>query len=309
MGKRTARYRSTGRITLLLLLSSLVLGVCTTGGTTPAVSPTPTPISHPTGPQDLVLRIETSGGLIPRLLNEFPELSVYGDGTIVTLGPQVMIYPPPVLPNLVQSRTSEEGLQILLQEAAAAGLLAGDADYPLPGVYDAPTTFFTVNAGGRTSRVSVYALGIEEADDPRLAPEQREARRKLAEFARKARDFLTWLPPETIREQEAPYPITRLQLVIFPADAPEVPQPAEEQFRNTRPWPLATPLADLGAAAPWAGASARCAVIAEPSELSELLRALRTASLFTHWQSDSERFWLVVRPLLPDEAGCAPRSW
>ncbi|MCX2726608.1 hypothetical protein OO015_03760 [Thermomicrobium sp. 4228-Ro] len=272
---------------------------------------TATPIPHPTGPHDLVLRIETSGGLIPpfRLLNELPQFSVYGDGTIVTLGPQIMIYPPPVLPNLLQSRISEEGLQILLQEAAAAGLLAGDADFPLEGVADAPTTFFTVNAGSRKTRVTVYALGIEEPDDPRLSPELREARRKLAEFATKAQDFLSWLPPETILERETPYPITRLQLILFPVDAPEAPPPAEEQLVTTRPWPLATPLASLGAPAPWAGTNARCAVIADRNELPVVLDALRTANLLTQWESDGERFSLVVRPLLPDETGCTPKRW
>ncbi|MCS7246521.1 MAG: hypothetical protein NZ696_02840 [Thermomicrobium sp.] len=289
---------------LLILLNALACQPAT-----PPPTMEPTPIPHPSGPNDLVLRIETTGGLIPPsvLPTELPELSVYGDGTVIQLGPQITLYPPPALPNLLVSRITEDGLQRLLREAAAAGLLAGDADYPLQGVYDAPTTFFTVNAGGRVSRVSVYALGIEHPDDPRLSPEHRLARRRLAEFAQKATDLLSWLPPETIRERENPFVITRLQVVVLPAESPEAPQPEPDVQVAVRPWPLPTPLAEFGAAAPWVGPTARCAVVSSRKELPPLLDALRTASTLTRWRSDGTHYVLLVRPLLPDEEGCRPR--
>ncbi len=275
-----------------------------------AVMPTPTPIPYPTDPEALVLRIETSGGLLPpfALLTALPEFSLYGDGTIVTLGPQILIYPPPALPNLLQSRIDARGIQLILKEAAAAGLLAGDADFPLEGVADAPTTFFTVNAGGRISRVSVYALGLEDPSDPRLTPEQRAARERLAAFAQRARDVLSWLPPETILEREQPFAITRLQVIVWPANA--LPAPEENTIPSSlRPWPLPTPLAELGEPAPWAGPTARCSVISSQQELTRLLAELSTASSTTRWESGGEPYSLAVRPLLPDETGCEPRSW
>ncbi|MDW8059747.1 MAG: hypothetical protein RMK01_06690 [Thermomicrobium sp.] len=312
-GRERARARKRLRSTVPFVLGAFLLGACASLGTAPTPQPTPqpspTPIPHPTGANELVLRIETSGGLIPpfRLVNELPEFSLYGDGTVVTLGPQILIYPPPALPNVLRSRLSEEGIQALLREAAAAGLLAGDADYPMEGIADAPTTFFTVNAGGRISRVSVYALGLEDPDDPRLSPEQRVARQRLAEFARKARDFLAWLPPETILERETPYVVTRLQLVAFPAEAAE--PPPSDVLVSTLDWPLPTPLRDFGDPAPWIGPTARCAVVSSRKELPRLLDELRRANALTRWRSDSELYTLLVRPLLPDEPGCVPKQW
>ena len=292
-----------------LVLASLIGLACAAG---PAgTPPTPTPIAHPSEPDALVLRIETSGGLLPPfvLVTELPELSVYGDGTVITLGPQILIYPPPALPNLLQSRITEDGLQLLLREAAAAGLLDGDADYPLPGVYDAPTTFFTVNAGGKRTRVSVYALGLEDPSDPRLTAEQREARQKLAAFAAKARDLASWLPEDTIIERDRPSVITRLQVVVIPADAPQAPQPDEDIPVSRRPWPLPTPLSQIGEPAPWVGPTARCAIIESRKELPRLLEELATANAWTRWEGGQQEFVLLVRPLLPDEAGCQPRRW
>jgi hypothetical protein len=290
-----------------LVLVNLIGLAC---AVSPAGTP-PTPIAHPSEHDALVLRIETSGGLLPPfvLVTELPELSVYGDGTVIVLGPQILIYPPPALPNLLQSRITEDGLQLLLREAAAAGLLDGDADYPLPGVYDAPTTFFTVHAGGKRTRVSVYALGLEDPSDPRLTAEQREARQKLAAFAAKARDLTSWLPADAIIERDMPYVITRLQVVVVPADAPQAPQSPENIPVSSRPWSLPTPLSQIGEPAPWVGPTARCAVIASRKELPRLLEELATANTLTRWESGQQEFVLLVRPLLPDETGCQPRRW
>ena len=54
-------------------------------------------IQHPTGTDQLVLRVETGGGYTaPEFqLRLIPEFSLYGDGTIITPGPQIEIYPPP----------------------------------------------------------------------------------------------------------------------------------------------------------------------------------------------------------------------
>lgn len=291
---------------ILAALALLVVAACLPGA--PPLTPEPTPIPHPTGSDELVLRIETSGGFIPpfRLPTEFPQFSVYGDGTVITLGPQITIYPPPALLNVLQGRITEQGLQLLLREAAAAGLLAGDAEFPLEGVYDAPTTFFTVNAGGRLSRVSVYALGLEDPSDPRLTPEQRAARQRLAEFARKALDLYAWLPPETVVERDIPFNITRLQVVVLPADAPEAPHPDDEQLVTTRSWPLPTPLSAFGEPAPWFGTTARCGVVSSANELPRLLEQLQTANQLTRWTSQEQTYVAFFRPLLPDERGCQP---
>lgn len=238
------------------------------------------------------------------MLPKLPEFSLYGDGTIITIGPQILIYPPPALPNLLQSRITEEGVQRILQEATQAGLLAGDAHYPLAGTLGSPTTVFTVNAGGRTSRVSVSALGLDDPSDPQLSPEERAARQPLGDFRAKVLDFLHWLPPEAIVEQEQPYVITRLQLVTLPAEVDPRVHPDEPQLVVPRPCPLPTPLSQVGDPAPWLHTAARCTVVESRTELPHLLEALQTATTLTPWESEGKLSTLLVRPLLPDEEGC-----
>ena len=51
-------------------------------------------------PDDLVLRIDVSGGfLAPGVaLTHLPMFSLYGDGRVIREGPQIEIYPQPALP-------------------------------------------------------------------------------------------------------------------------------------------------------------------------------------------------------------------
>src|SRR5881396_3098246 len=117
------------RHSVALLAAALLVIGCQAGGTP---GPTEVPgIVHPTGAADLVLRIETGGGFVAPgfALAQIPGLSVYGDGRVVAPGPQVELYPGPALPSIVTFRISEEGLQKLLENGRAAGLLGADAHY------------------------------------------------------------------------------------------------------------------------------------------------------------------------------------
>lgn len=261
-------------------------------------------IPHPTGPDELVLRIDRTGGLLPpfHIATELPLFVLYGDGRVITQGPQIMIYPPPALPNLIETRLTEEGVQAILQEAQAAGLLEGDRRYELTTIADAPTTIFTVNAGGRTSVVSVYALSEAEVDDPNVSPAEREARRRLREFLDKALSFSSWLPTTAIATPETPYAIERLQLVVVPADQ-ATDEPADVQ-PGELDWPLASPLVEFGQPFEFAGTSARCGVV-ERAELAAVLDAMSQANTLTRWRSDDALYAVFPRPLLPGEAGCA----
>lgn len=48
-------------------------------------------IEHATGASDLVLRIETGGGFVPVEVNltQLPDVSIYGDGTVIVTGPMI----------------------------------------------------------------------------------------------------------------------------------------------------------------------------------------------------------------------------
>jgi len=137
----------------------------------------PPSISHPTGATDVILRMETGGGVVPLefFSTQIPQFSLYGDGTVV-FKPQ-----PPMAasassgrqpdPPFLTAKLTEQEIQELLDVALNAGHLAvAKESYSLAGVADGPTTLFTVNAGGYDKTVNVYALGIsspygDEADD------------------------------------------------------------------------------------------------------------------------------------------------
>lgn len=145
-----------------------------------AAEPTPTeePIAYPQGADDVVVRIENTGGFVPQefLVTHMPVFSLYGDGRAITEGPQIMIYPGPALPNLQMGTLTDEGIQLILEAAAEADLLDGDKHYMVDGVADAGTTVFTVTANGVTHTVSAYALNI--TDLPGIPAEDVEARQK-----------------------------------------------------------------------------------------------------------------------------------
>ncbi len=109
-------------------------------GTTGATGATgATGIAHPTGADEVVLRVAYEGGFVPYeyTLSSVPSWSLFGDGTLIVQGPQIEIYPGPALPNLVAIPISEEGVQAILEAARDAGLMDGDATYGNDCIADA----------------------------------------------------------------------------------------------------------------------------------------------------------------------------
>jgi hypothetical protein len=274
-------------------------------------TPSPTgAIEHPTGANDLVLRVEVTGGFVPPqvTLSELPQFSLYGDGRAITTGPTIEIYPAPALPNLRQIRLTEAGIQEVLAAAKEAGLLDGDKTYFNNIVADAPTTVFTVVAGGKTTIVSAYALGI--GDDPNWTAEERAALAKLQEFAASVLDVKTWIDPANFASEEA-YPIERLQIVAQPIDLSQATPDSNDPTQNQPPleWPLSTPLTEATPTTDLFGSAQnfRCGVIAG-EDAATLVAAAQQANALTPWVSEGTSYLVSFRPLLPDETGCPPRN-
>ncbi len=141
----------------------------------------PVTYDHPTGADDVVFEYAELGGFLPReyAFQATPSILVSGDGRVFTPGPQVAIYPGPLLPNIQVRTLTEAGVQQLLAAADRAGLFA-DVDYEFDGsvaVADAPTATVTINVGGATWVHEAYALGIL-GEDGAMPP----ARQALADF-------------------------------------------------------------------------------------------------------------------------------
>jgi hypothetical protein len=277
---------------------------------TPTSPPSPTPapdrIDHPTGKDELIIRISYEGGFVPPsyLLTRMPVFLLDGRGCAITQGPMIEIYPQPALPNLLETCLTEEGVQMILQAAKDAGLLGDDAHYPMDLIADATTAVFVVNADGRTIRVSAYAL--LESDDELLSGDDKEqqaaARAKLREFMAAVTDLRSWLPDSVFVSEEQPYEISRMQLVFIPSESASAPYVPDEFTQQEIEWPLASNLAGFGE--PFLTAEQRCGVVAG-EDLAQVLAQLQDANQLTLWTSGDESFYLFLRPLLPGEEGCA----
>jgi hypothetical protein len=260
----------------------------------PGSPPSDGGIAHPTGPNDLVVRWEYRGGFVSpeSLLGRIPSFSLYGDGRIITEGPQIDIYPGPALPNLIVQAVNEDGIQAILSAARDAGLLNGDASYPYPCVADAPDTTFTVVADGRTSIVSATALG---GGDGACEGGDVRSRAELFAFWTKLGNLAGWLPNGSIG-QEQQYRPDAIRIYVRPYVA-EDPSLTQSPIR----WP-GSPLSLVGGQVDPLP-EVRCGVVTG-AEASDVLRAAESANRLTPWVSGGRDFGVVFRPLLPDESGC-----
>lgn len=253
-----------------------------------------TQIDHPRGADELLVRIELRGGFVPEryLYTSVPFFSLFGDGRVITVGPQMEIYPGPALPPLLVTRITEKGIQAPLNEARDAGLMDGDKRYDNPRVADAGTTVFTVVAEGRRNVVEAYALDLDDQDGPR---------QKLVRFQERIGNLRELIGAAEIIEEEAGYRVERVQVVTMPAGPPESSDIEPQRL----PWPLTAPLSTFGNPLRlMSSLQARCAENKDPS----LLDALRNATEITIWQSEGKDYTIWARPLLGDETACAPAS-
>lgn len=256
-------------------------------------------IQHPTGPGQLVLRIDVGGGFVmpETTLTQIPPFSLYGDGLAVSPGPQIAIYPGPALPAVVQERLSADAVQAILVAARDAGLFQDRdlTDLGSTGIADAGTTTFTVAAEGRVFTTRVYALAELGARPDGMSPDEFQARQDLIAFQAKVTG-LGWLPAGSVSDQR-PYQAAGLRLLTSEY------RPQDGLQESPLAWPLTPGLGEFGQPFPGAIAGLRCGVVAG-SDLGTLLPLVERANQLTPWSSQGARFGLLARPLLPDESGC-----
>jgi hypothetical protein len=279
-----------------LLAVTLLAGACgrlnDTGGTGPGDGGA---IAHPTGSDQLVLRMDVGGGFVAPSysLRQIPSFSFYGDGRLVTQGPQIEIYPGPALPNLLVQPISEAGVQAILNTAKTAGLFGPDHHYDTMGVADAPTTTFTLNADGATHVISAYALAEGQGN----AGPDKTALDALAAFAAKLGDLTSWLPKGSVGEQTSFEPSG---LRVYVQDYSQAGGGAMHEA--TVDWPLAQPLASFGQ--PVQNFQGTTCGAVTGSDFSTLYPLAQKANEITPWRSADTRYLLLFRPLLPGETDC-----
>lgn len=236
---------------------------------------------------DLVIRTETYGGFVApdMVLGRFPQISVYGDGRVISQGPVPAIYPGPALPNIQVSTITPEFIQHLVQEGLAAGVRNG-TDLGQPGVADAPTTRVTVVTAGGKQVVTINALTEAPSNDRRLSTSQRDTRAKIAAYVK----TLSGLPKNTTDYQPT-------AVAVFAAPWTK---PASGPVPPAKAWPgPALPGADVDSAT-----KAGCVVVTG-AQTPKVLPAAKSANTLTPWTTGASKWRIVFRPLLPDENGCA----
>jgi hypothetical protein len=262
----------------LLAAAALALAGCGESSSGRSVS------SGPTTPGDeVVVRAVSGGGFAAesRPPARLPQLSVLGDGRVITEGPTTLQYPGPALPNLQEHRVTGDGLRRIVDEARAAGLLEDEPpDYGDPGVTDQATTTVTVRAGGITRQVDVYALGFKGRVSG-VTPEQSENRRRLEQFIGLAADPGA-LADVVVRGSQRRYEPAAFAVLVRPSDSTD---------EDARTWPLG----DL--------AGIDCGVYTG-SDLATVLDLARVAREGDRWTSGNATYQIAFRPLLPDERAC-----
>lgn len=279
-------------LALGLTVVALVVAACgkqtvtTTGGRQ---------LSYATAPNALLLRVEYSGGFVPveTIFTSLPLVSVYGDGTVITQGPQIAIYPGPALPNLQVRKLDQDGIEALLRAAADAGLTGPALDYGQPPIADAPDTVVTINVNDQTYRHSANALGDFGGGDLGLTPAQTKARAELAAFVSSVTDLATLVGSEHITAEE-PYDISAWRLQANRVDTLPTGEPAP----TVKPWPVAgLTLAGIGPCTAVTG-----------DQAAAVTGVMEQANQLTYFTEGGVTYHVLARPLLPDETGCASAS-
>lgn len=238
---------------------------------------------------DLVLRVESFGGFVPAEQNvgRIPEISIYGDGRLISLGPTTLMYPGPALPAIQVQMITPEEVRELVRRGQQAGVRNG-TDFGSPNIADAPQT--RVTAGDQS--VSVMALSEAPANDTRLTPAQRDARTKLSAFVKQLKS----LPSASgVAKPVAYRPVTLAALT-----RKYVPPQASEPAVTETAWPGPALPGDMLNANIGIGC-----VEVTGTDLDKVLTAARDAKANTPWTSGGAKYAITFRPLLPEEKGCA----
>ena len=271
-----------------LWIVAALVGLAACGKTT--VTAGGTPLTYSNSPTSLVLQVDVSGGFVPveTVFTSLPMMSIYGDGSVITSGPQTMIYPGAVVPNLLVRKLDAQGMQTVLTAAHDAGLLAPPIDYGQPPIADAPNTSVTINVNDTSYTQGANALGMEETSG--LTAPQVEARTTLSTFVASMTDLETLVGADHIGPEQ-PYVVNGWRLRATVADQLPTGDPAP----TVVPWPITSlPLASIG----------DCTAVTEPATVAQVTDTMTKANQLTFFTDAGVTYQVPVRPLLPDETGC-----
>ncbi|MFN8021435.1 MAG: hypothetical protein U0Q03_07905 [Acidimicrobiales bacterium] len=272
-------------------------------GTTPDTSGTTTPgstpgtgadgsIEHGTDATAAIIRLSYEGGFVApdTLFVNVPAVVVAGDGRVYSPAPVTAIYPGPLVQPYTVRTISEAGIQMLLADASAQGLLGAAPDYSAEMmIADAPDTVVRIAAGGGTYEHRAYALGmgIDSAGNP--ADESTEPRRKLWAFVQQLTDLPATVGAAALGAESLFTPAAYRLRATAVDEASLGGLDVEPTFVD---WPSSTGVS--------LAASAECA-----SATAEQIGTLfADATQTTYFREGGTTYQLAVAVVLPGDAGC-----
>ena len=236
-------------------------------------------------PASVLLIVKDEGGFVPIefIVGQGPRLVLLRDGTLIVSGPQIEIFPQPLLPNYQSIKLGEEDMLFVLEELDALGFAEIESEVNNEAanmVADASTTVTTFYNQDGQHTFSVYALGIgSQVSDGRVPV--------LA-------NLVEHLSQIGFSQAGTPYEWQGLEVL---AGVPQAP--AEPDFANVQPWPLDVgfdAMADIGFG--W-----RCTPY-EGEEAQALLGLFAGANQVTTWDDGGTEYSIKVRPLFPQQEPC-----
>lgn len=291
----TIMRASRAAVALLVVLGVAACAAPGTAAPPPADGDPTSSADLPADPAALVLRVDHTGGFTTpeRQAARLPFISAYADGRVILQGPVAAVYPGFAWPNIQVLDVGRDGVRALAERALAAGV-AEPGDLGTPPLADVPSTRFTLTTAEGTHVREVYGL-TETAGmaDSGLTEEQLAARQELQDLFAEVTDLALASAPEEVPSSWTPAAVAA---IVRPWTAPDDLPPGPEV-----PWPgpplPGEPLGRL----PGVGC-----VVATGDQAVAVRTAAADASVLTPWTTPDGARWLVtLRPLLPDESGCA----
>ena len=261
-----------------LTVASLLLTACGEPGLADTLKLTDDPAS-------VLLIVKDEGGFVPIefIVGQGPRMVLLRDGTLIVSGPQIEIFPQPLLPNYQAIQLGEEDILFVLEELDALGFAEIEDEINNEAanmVADASTTITTFYNQDGPHTFSVYALGIGTQVSDGRVPILANLIEQLSQIG--------------FSQAGAAYEWEALEVM---AGVPQAP--AEPDFVNVQTWPLDVDfvgMTDIGFG--W-----RCASY-EGAEAQTLLGLFAGANQVTTWDDGDTEYSIKVRPLFAQQEPC-----
>ncbi|MDP3983943.1 MAG: hypothetical protein Q8Q52_02905 [Acidimicrobiia bacterium] len=244
-------------------------------------------------PGSVRLMVRDEGGFVPPdfQIRQGPRVSLLRDGTLITQGAMMELFPGPLLTPYLLVKLDEDTMLFVLEELDAIGFVNIEEeinDEAAAFVADASTTMVTFYNQDGTHGFGVYGLGLGDT-----GPGSDFADTRVPQLA----NLVSQIEGASFSLSGEAYQPKAIQVMAGLSEFP-----AEPGFANVRAWPLPLPYDEMS---PTNLTTWRCATF-EGEEMDTLMAEFGQANQVTTWDADGTEYSMALRPLFPGEEACTP---